>query len=261
MQDNSFPQGSMVEPAAQQPFMPAAPGTAPLNTGAQLTSDGQNMGAALAPKKASNTLVETLLLVVVSIIAIIFIWLYIQKYIQWDMVANNVNGEVANAVAVAEAELTTKMEAEFAEREKSPYEEFAGPEDYGSLNFKYPKTWSVYIAEDASNGGDFMAYLNPKQIDPISSSSINALKVWVLNTPFESVVRRYESAVASGQLVLSNRTVGGVLANVYTGALSSYQNGAVMILKVRDKTIAMQTDAQIFLDDFYRILDTVTVRE
>lgn len=262
MQDNSIPTGSMIEPEAKQPFAPAAPGATPLNTGAQLTSDGGTMGAtAPAQKKPRNTLIETALLVIVSIIAIVFVWLYIQKYIQWDMIANNVDGQIKTAVAVAEAELTTKMEAEFTEREKSPYEEFAGPEDYGSLNFKYPKTWSVYIAKDAASGGDFEAYLNPKEVMPISNSSINALRVRIRDASFDSVVRSYESSIKNGKLTLSNKTVGGVLANVYEGELSNSQRGVVMVMKVRDKTVIMQTDAEIFKDDFYRVLETVTVKE
>lgn len=261
MQGNSMPSGSMIESTPTQPFAPSAPGATPLNTGAQLTSDGKAMTPIDEKKKTHNTLIETLLLVIVTIIAVIFIALYIQKYIEWDAISTDLETQVNAAVAVAVSENTTKMEAEFAEREKFPYKSFMGPVDYGSFSFQYPQTWSVYIARDAANGGDFEAYMNPVEVNPVSSSTINALRVRIRDTAFESVARSYESSIKNGKLTLETRTVGGVLANVYRGDLSNSMRGAVMILKLRDKTVMLQTDAEIFLDEFYRILDSVTLVE
>lgn len=261
MQDKSMPTGSVIEPQAAQPFAPAAPGAGPLNTGAQLTSDGQLAAPVDVKKKTHNTLVETILLVISILVAIIFVWLYVQKYIEWDAISKDLDGRIEAAVAVAVSENTTEMEAEFAEREKSPYLEFSGPVDYGSLSFQYPRTWSVYIAKDAVNGGDFEAYLNPVQVNPVGNNTINALRVRIRDASFDSVAKTYESSIKNGKLTLKTDTVGGVLANIYTGELSNSLRGAAMILKLRDKTVILQTDAEIFMDDFYRILDSVTLVE
>ncbi len=251
----------MIESSASQQFAPSAPGAAPLNTGAQLTSDGAQAAPVDQKKKAHNTLIETLLLVIVTVVAVVFVWLYIQKYIEWDAISTDLDSQVNAAVAVAVAENTTKMETEFAEREKFPYEDFMGPVDYGSFSFQYPRTWSVYIAKDAVNGGDFEAYLNPKEVNPVSSTTINALRVRIRDTSFDSVAKTYESSIKNGKLTLRTDTVGGVLANIYTGELATNMRGAVMILKLRDKTVMLQTDAEIFLDEFYRILSSVTLVE
>lgn len=257
MQDKSMPQGSMIEPTQQTQFAPSAAGAAPLNTGVQLTSMQPN--AQVAQKKTRSTLIETILLVIVSLVAVIFIWLYVQKYIEWDAISMDMNGRIDAAVAVAVEERTTELEADFAEREKFPYKNFMGPADYGSFSFQYPQTWSVYVARDAANGGDFEAYMNPVEVNPVSATSINALRILIRDTPFESVVRNYESSIKSGKMTLRTETVGGVLANIYTGELSTDRRGAVMILKLRDKTVQLQTDAEDFLDDFYRILESVTL--
>lgn len=261
MQDNSTSSGSMIEPATQQSFSPSAPGAAPLNTGASLTSDGRSATPIDNKKKVHNTLIETLLLVIITVVAVIFIWLYIQKYIEWDAISTDIDTQVNAAVAVAVSENTTKMEAEFAEREKFPYKSFMGPVDYGSFSFQYPQTWSVYIAKDAASGGDFEAYLNPVEVNPVSATTINALRVRIRDTSFDTVAKSYEGSLKSGKLTLETRTVGGVLANVYRGELSNDMRGAVMILKLRDKTVLLQTDAEIFLDEFYRILDSVSLVE
>lgn len=260
MQDKSAPTGSMIEPATEQNFAPSAPGNAPLNTGASLTSDGKPAAVA-EKKKASNTLVGTILLVIVTIVAIVFAWLYIQKYIEWDAISTNMDAQISTEVALKVAENTTKMEAEFAEREKFPYENFMGPADYGSFSFQYPRTWSVYIAKDAVNGGDFEAYLNPVEVNPVSNTTINALRVRIRDVSFDSVARSYESSLKNGKLTLRTETVGGILANIYTGEITNNMRGAVMILKLRDKTVLLQTDAEIFLDDFYRILESVSLAE
>lgn len=143
---------------------------------------------------------------------------------------------------------------------KRPF--FSGPIDYGSLSFEYPKTWSVYIAKDATKGGDFEAYFNPGEIEPVSSSTINALRVTVKDSAFDSEVKRYESNIRNGKLSLETRNVGGTLANVYTGELpTGGLVGIVAMFKLRDKTVFIQTDAELFSQEFYKLLDTVTFVE
>lgn len=256
-----MPTGSMIEPETQQSFAPSAPGATPMNTGVQLTSDGKIPTSVDQKKKNHSTLVETILLVIASLVAVIFVWLYVQKYIEYDSIATDVEGRIDAAVAVAVAENTTKMEAEFAEREKFPYLEFSGPADYGSFSFQYPRTWSVYIAKDAASGGDFEAYFNPVEVHQVSNSTVNALRMRIRDASFDSVIRGYESSLKNGKLTLKTEMVGGVLANIYTGELSNDLRGAVMVLKLRDKAVILQTDADLFLDDFYRILETVSLVE
>lgn len=248
------PNGSMVAPAPAASFAPPAPGQA-TGSVAPLASAGS---APTAPPKRRG-ITEIIILVITALVAVVFIGLYIHKYIQWNEVSTDVNSQIEQAVAVAIAENTTKMEEEFIEREKNPYRDFMGPEDYGSLSFQYPRTWSVYIASDAVNGGDFAAYLNPTQVEPVSLDSINALRVTIRNSPFDTVARTYENYVTNGKLSFSTRNVGGVLANLYTGTLPNNLQGAVVIFKLRDKTVVLQTDAEIFLQEFYTLLDTVTM--
>ncbi len=246
---------SVVGAAAPEPFAPSAPGSVPLNTGAPLSS--AHMYAPTTNKK-HYTVILTILLILVSAVAILFVWLYIQKYSEWQTARNDVDTQIDAAVAMARAETTTKMEEEFAEREKYPYRNFAGPADYGSLGFEYPQTWSVYVAKDAINGGDYEAYLNPVEVLPVSHSTINALRVTIKDAAFETTLRQYESLVKNGRVTLSTRNVGGTLANLYIGDLPNGIRGAMAAFKLRDKTVMIQTDAELFIDEFYKILDTVT---
>ena len=43
--------------------------------------------------------------------------------------------------------------------------------------------------------------------------------------------------------------------------LSNNIRGIVTIFKVRDKTVVLQTDSELFADEYYKLLDTVTFVE
>lgn len=251
--------GSVVEPATTgtPAFAPAAPGTIPVSkTATPLASPGSGL-----PVNNRRNVIETVILVIVSLIAVTFIGLFIWKYLEWDSVKTDVDGQIDAAIAVAVSENTTKLENEFVEREKYPYKSFMGPTDYGSVAFEYPKTWNLYIARDAANGGNYEAYLNPGEVLPVSNTTINALRVTIQDKAFDSIAKSYESSVKNGKLSMVTRNIGSAVANVYTGEISSNIRGIVTIFKVRDKTVILQTDSELFADEYYKLLDTVTFVE
>src|SRR5688572_19100416 len=64
---------------------------------------------------------------------------------------NNVDQKVAAAVKIAKADQQEEDAAAFAEQEKQPTRQLAGPQDLGGVTFNYPKTWSVYISNSGTN--------------------------------------------------------------------------------------------------------------
>ena len=177
----SLPPVAPVQPFAN-PAQPGAPLIAPPTAAPYDPSYG----------KSNRNLIETIALVAVSFLAVVFIGLFIWKYLDWDNIKTDIDGQIDAAVAMAVSENTTKLENEFLEREKYPYKTFSGPADYGSLNFEFPKTWNTYIARDAVNGGNFEAYFNPGEVQPVSAQTINALRVQILNQTFENTARTYD---------------------------------------------------------------------
>ena len=124
-------------------------------------------------EKDNAGLIKTIIIIVVSLIAVTFVGLFIWMFLQYNELNDDINGQINAAVTEAKDEQAAKMEAEFSEREKYPFRTFSGPADYGELTFEYPKTWSVYVAADASNGGDYTAYFNPVQVDTVGRDTIN----------------------------------------------------------------------------------------
>lgn len=217
-------------------------------------------------KKDISGLVKTIVIIIVSLIAVTFIGLFIWMYMQYDEAQSDLDGKLAIAAAEARDEQATKDEEEFREREKYPYKTFSGPADYGQLTFEYPKTWSVYVAADASSGGDFNAYFNPIQVDAVGKDTINALRVTIRNKGFDDVAEEYQKAMdkKNSNLTVESVTVGNaekgtsVTANRYTGTIPGTDlSGYIVVFKIRDKTAILQTDSVLFKEDFDKLLGTI----
>ena len=258
------------QPMGGQPAPGAMPGVAP-----QMPSIEQNpitgqpimsqtsTPTMLTPKKDIKSLVKTIAIIALSLVSLTFIGLFIWMYTQYDEARTDVDGQIAKAVVAAKEEVTTKLEDEFAEREKDPYRTFAGPVDYGELTFEYPKTWSVYVADDATNGGDFNAYLNPIEVGVVGNTTIDALRVSILDKAIDEVAAEYQKFLEEENptLKLESVTIGqnnDIVANRYSGIIPDTEfNGYIVVFKVRDKTVILQTDSVLFENDFNTLLSTV----
>ncbi|MFV0485159.1 MAG: hypothetical protein ACK5MU_02960 [Candidatus Saccharimonadales bacterium] len=208
-------------------------------------------------KAKKSALIETIVLIVVCLIAAAAIVFAVVFFIQKNEAETNIEGKINAEVALAVEEQRSIDESNFAEREKLPNSEFVGPSDYGSLSFMYPKTWSIYVAKDASNGGDFEAYFNPIQVNPASENTINALRVYIYDRPIDQVRTTYDSLVKSGKLTSSVYTVGDITGTKYEGAFNNNITGIALMIKINDKTAVIRTDAEIFRTDFEALIATI----
>ncbi len=170
----------------------------------------------------------------------------------------DVNGKIASAVAEAKKAQADSDEAKFAARDKEPNRQFVGPDDYGRLTFNYPKTWSVYVDQDASSGGTYAAYLNPISVPPVSNSTQQyALRVTIESKDYDKVIASYENLVKKGDLVSSAVTSNGIDGTRLDGSFSKDIRGSAVIYKIRDKTATLRTDADTFKPDFNALVATI----
>lgn len=188
------------------------------------------------------------LLVVVTLgLGGLSIWSYAQYRDQKD----NTDAKISTAVAAAKKAQGATDQATFAQQVKQPFTVFNGPSDFGSVSFKFPKTWSVYYADgDDGNGNTFAVYFNPDHVPTISSTQQFALRLTIEEQSYESVVASYASAVKKGTLKSSIVTTNGLSGTRIDGQFSKTLDGSVVIFKVRDKTLLVQTDSPSFLADF-----------
>ena len=251
--------GDIYQNLYQSPFTPGMPAANPLSKNyADMTGEERKEASRIAKAKNRIDLMKTVGLIVVSLLAVLFIGLFIWMWVKWNDASTNVKGKVDVAVAEAKNELQTKLESEFEEKEKYPYKIFTGPTDLGELSFEYPKTWSLYVQSSANRGGDYAAYLNPGQVNVVQEDTVMALRVSIKGTLFDQAISEYAEKVRSGDMTLSTTVVNGNNVNVYTGKMNNEYQGIICVFKLRDKTVVLQTDStSVFSDDFYRILKTV----
>ena len=207
-------------------------------------------------EKNSKTgiIVAIILAVTFFLIAATFVGLFIWSRMDYSELNDNVELKISQAVSEAK----TEQALADAEEAKKDTRAFTGPTDYGQLSFDYPKSWSVYVESDASKGGDYVAYLNPIEIEPVSDSTVYALRVTIRDKDFETVAKEYQKSLDKGEMSVETTTVAGATANRYTGKIPNTDlNGVIVIFKIRDKTAVLRTDSMSLVNDFNTILSTV----
>lgn len=184
----------------------------------------------------------------------------IWAYVNYTDQKTNVDGKISLAEAAAKKVQAEEDEKKFAEREKNPRREFVGPTEYGRLSFDYPKTWSAYVSNDGTDRSRYEAYLNPISIPQLDRQDTRvALRIVILNEDYEEVVDQYADLVKDGALRSSNVDINGNSGVRLDGAFDKNIRGSMVILRVRDKTVTLRTDADTFRPDFDEVLKTVNL--
>lgn len=192
------------------------------------------------------------------IIALIAVGAFaIWSYNNYKAQKTDVDNKIALATAAAKKSQADSDEAKFAERDKEPNRQFVGPDDYGRLTFDYPKTWSVYIAQAASEGSTYTAYLNPVSVPMVDDSTRVALRVTIENRDYDTVLSDYQQLVQQGQLTSSAVSVNGSNGTRLDGNFTQDIRGSAVIYKIRDKTLTIRTDADTFKPDFDKLIQTI----
>lgn len=171
---------------------------------------------------------------------------------------NNVDQKVAVAVAQAKQEESTSKDAEFAEISKSPVKTYLGPESFGSINLKYPKTWSGYV-KTASDSPPFVdGYFNPGVVPNAEvDSSAFALRIRVGGDSYNAIMERYSSNVEDGTVKVSPYKlpkVPGVVGSKITGLITDTKKGTLIVLPLRANALEIWTESDKYLPDFSKYI-------
>lgn len=202
-------------------------------------------------------------IIALTILLIAFGSFGIWSYLNYVDQKKDVDGRVEEAVAKAKLEQSTIDEEKFSEREKQPMRQFVGPIDYGRLTFDYPKTWSAYQATDVSKGGGvtYEAYLNPILVPPVSETNKIAVRVKIEQKTYDQTLATFDKQVQKGELKTSVYNDGVHIGTIMVGNFSKDMISTAVFIKMRDRTLTMRTDGDVFKDDFTTLLKTVKFNE
>jgi hypothetical protein len=174
---------------------------------------------------------------------------------------NNADEKIAAAVTVAVQEESTRKDNEFLEREKSPVKSFVGPEAYGTVRFDYPKTWSGYVLQKDSSSTHVNAYFHPNTVPDVGGETAYALRFQILDRTYDASLKSFASQTKTGKVKVNAykpKNVSGITAVRLTGEIERGKQGSMVMIKLRDKTIQIWTESEVFLRDFDKfVLETL----
>lgn len=215
-------------------------------------------------KNYESGAVNGMLIALISVIVLFVIAgsLAIWAYINYDRERTTVESQIKIAVAAAQKEQSDLDDKKFAEREKEPNQQFVGPDDFGRVVFMYPKTWSVYVANDNIRSGSYAAYLHPRVVLPITEPKQKfALRVTIENKSYEDVLKTYDAQLKKGDLKSTPTSSNGFDGTRVDGSFDRDYRGAAVIYKIRDKTLTIRTDADTFKPDFDIITKSISFNQ
>lgn len=170
---------------------------------------------------------------------------------------NNVDAKIADAVAIAEKSTSDKKDKDFVEKEKEPYRDYVGPSSYGSVDIKYPKTWSAYVDESGNGNLPIDGYFNPATVPGLLSNASYAIRMRVSNTKYADDVRSFDSQTKNGKVKVtpySAPKVPGTVGIRLDGEILTGKQGSMIILPMRDKTLRVWAESGQFVGDLDNIV-------
>jgi Flp pilus assembly protein TadG len=199
------------------------------------------------------------LVILVLVFGSFSIWAYINYLDQ----KQDVDSKIDEAVATAVLKENKKSEEAIEKYKNETTTLFVGPSDYGRLTFEYPKFWSAYQATDVSGGGGvtYQAYLNPVLVPPVSDTTKVALRITIEQKTFDQSVADYQKQIEKGQLKSSAYSDGSHTGTKLVGNFNEDIYGTAVLIKMRDRTLTIRTDGEVFNDNFESILKTVKFNE
>lgn len=176
---------------------------------------------------------------------------------------NNVDQKIAAAVEIAKQQESTQKDNQFAEAEKKPLKTYSGPQAFGSLVIKYPKTWSSYVDDSSASGTPVDGFFYPGTVPSITaSSSVFALRVQVLPQAYSEILRNLKGIQQIGKITVDAYalpSVPSVIGVIVNGQITPDKDVSMVILPLRDKTIEISTQGTLFRDDFtHNVLPNLT---
>jgi hypothetical protein len=202
----------------------------------------------------------SLVTIVLGILLLVAVIIALQQFLKVQDYKKNTDKKVSQAVAAKSQQLQTQAQNAFDAVNTYQYQ---GSSTYGSVSFRYPKTWSGYV-DTTSTSEPINGYFQPGVVPGISGHTAYALRVELLSSDYSQIVQQLQSNVKQGTVTASayvppmmNGAANlqpGVLLKGQINSSDSTQNGTMLVIKVRDKTLQISTQSPDYQNDFNNIV-------
>lgn len=209
------------------------------------------------PKKHSK--IPVVILSTLLVVTVIFAgWAFVEML---DY-KNNSDKKSEEAVKSALAEQKVKLDAEYEEKAKSPFESYLSGAELGSLTLSYPKNFELYVDEKTSGSSSTIeGYAHPGYVPSLSGDTAFALRFQVTARDYAAELKAFDSDIKSGSAKVSPfrlEQVPSVLGARVEGEVSNNKTGVLYLFPLRDKTIKIWTESNTYSSDLESVIKTVT---
>jgi hypothetical protein len=167
---------------------------------------------------------------------------------------NNSDQKVAAAVTVAKQQEDSLKDVAFTEASKNPLNTYTGPETYGSIIAKYPKTWSGYVDDTGTGAALVDGYFYPGIVPSLTNPrSVFALRIQVLSQSYSQSIAALSSLQQQGKLTIAAYSLPKVPQSVGIKAIGTFDTGTageMVLLPLRNETLEISTQGSTFTTDF-----------
>ena len=163
---------------------------------------------------------------------------------------NNTDQKINTAVTLAQQQESTIKDKQFAEQSKDPLATYNGPQQFGSLFVRYPKTWSSYV-DSTSSSQTYDAYFNPATVPSTNDPNNNfALRLQVLQQAYSDTLQSFADQAGITVTPYSLPNVPKVIGVRIQGAITDSKNGDMIVLPLRGSTLEIYTEDSRYENDF-----------
>lgn len=177
-------------------------------------------------------------------------WAFNSRQNYKDNTTQMVNSAVNAAVRQTESSDSQK----YAQEAKDPLDTFTGPASFANVTFKYPKTWSAYVAEEPATATPINGYFYPAIVPDVTNvSNAYALRVQLLEQSYATSMQQFTGPVSTGGLAVSQYTppkLPNIIGSELQGQISTNKQGTMVVLPLLNMTLEIWTESSQFESDF-----------
>jgi hypothetical protein len=167
---------------------------------------------------------------------------------------NNTDQKINVAVTTAVQQSQAIDAQKYFQKEKDPLDTFAGPSSFGSVVFKYPRTWSAYVPEESTSQTPINGYFYPGVVpDTSSQANAYALRIQLMEQSYATSMQQFSGNVSNGQLAVSQYTLPklpNVIGSKLQGQLANNKQGTMVVVPLLNMTLEIWTESSQFQSDF-----------
>lgn len=171
---------------------------------------------------------------------------------------SNSDKKSEEAVAKALTEQKTKLDAEYAEKEKTPFENYVADSEFGALALSYPKNWELYVdSRGSGTSASIDGYAFPGYVPSVSGDKLFALRFQVSSRDYESELKAFDAAIKNSTVKVSAYRldkVNGQLGSRVEGQITAKVKGVLYLFPLRGKTIKVWTENTDYTSDLDKIV-------